>query len=88
VIRADHGRRREHPAGTAGHHRGFPQGPAPAVAVGTVYALHAIAEGATLAHALDKLGTDDSDTLGAVKAHYRSVIATMTARSYVVDGSR
>ncbi len=48
--------------------------PAPGVAVGTVYALHAIAEGATLAHALDKLGTDDGDTVGAVKAHYRAVI--------------
>src|SRR5215469_14139158 len=51
-----------------------PKVPAPGAAVGTVYALHAIAEGATLAHALDKLGTDDGDTMGAVKAHYRSVI--------------
>jgi hypothetical protein len=51
-----------------------PKVPEPGVAVGTVYALHAIAEGATLAHAVDKLGTDDSGILAAVKALYRSVI--------------
>lgn len=48
--------------------------PAPGVAVGTVYALHAIAAGATLAHAMDKLGTGGGETVGAVKALYRSVI--------------
>lgn len=51
-----------------------PKIPAPGEAVGTVYALHALAEGATLAHALDKLGTDDSGILAAVKALYRSTI--------------
>jgi hypothetical protein len=51
-----------------------PKVPAPGEAVGTVYALHAVAEGATLAHALDRLGTDDSAILAAVKALYHSVI--------------
>lgn len=48
--------------------------PAAGEAVGSVYALHAIAEGATLAHALDKLGVDDSAISGAVEALYRSRI--------------
>src|SRR5271166_5329384 len=51
-----------------------PEVPAPGEAVGTVYALHAVAEGATFAHALDRLGTDDSSVLQAVKALYRSVV--------------
>lgn len=51
-----------------------PKVPAPGVAVGTVYALHAIAEGATLAHALDKLPVDDNGIADAVKAQYRAAI--------------
>ena len=51
-----------------------PKVPAPGDAVGTVYALHAIAEGVTLAHAADKLGTDDHEILSAVKAQYRAAI--------------
>jgi len=43
-------------------------------AVGSVYALHAISEGATLAHAIDKLGVDDADILKAIRAHYQSAI--------------
>ena len=46
----------------------------PGEAVGSVYGLHAIAEGATLAHALDKLGVDDPDISQAVKTLYESVI--------------
>jgi hypothetical protein len=46
----------------------------PAEAVGSVYGLHAIADGATLAHALDKLGVDDPDISQAVKALYQSAI--------------
>jgi len=51
-------------------------GPVPPVgeAIGSVYALHAIAEGAALAHALDKLGTNDSAISGAAKALYQSRI--------------
>lgn len=48
--------------------------PAPGVAVGAVYALHAIAEGATLAHALDKLQVDDASIASAVKAQYQATI--------------
>lgn len=48
--------------------------PAAGEAVGSVYALHAIAEGATLAHALDKLQVDDGAVSNAVKALYQSRI--------------
>lgn len=48
-----------------------PQKPSPAAAVGVVYALHGIAEGASLAHAIDKLGTDDSDVVVAVRTVYQ-----------------
>ena len=48
--------------------------PTPAEAIGSVYGLHAIAEGATLAHALDKLGVDDREVSEALKALYRSRI--------------
>jgi hypothetical protein len=48
--------------------------PAAGEAVGSVYALHAIAEGATLAHALDKLGINDSAISGAAKVLYQSRI--------------
>lgn len=48
--------------------------PDPAEAVGSVYGLHAIADGATLAHALDKLGVDDPTIAQAVKALYQSTI--------------
>jgi hypothetical protein len=51
-----------------------PKVPAPSEAVGTVYALYAVAEGATLAHALDRLGCDDSSVEEAVKALFRSVV--------------
>jgi hypothetical protein len=51
-----------------------PKVPAPGEALGAVYALHAIAEGASLAHALDRLGTDDTDILESVKALYRGKI--------------
>jgi hypothetical protein len=44
------------------------------VAVGSVYALQAIADGSTLAHAIDKLGIDDSNVLDAVRAMYRNAI--------------
>ena len=50
------------------------QAPDPGEAVGSVYALHAIADGATLAHALDKLGVDDPEISQAVKASYESMI--------------
>ena len=43
-------------------------------AIGSVYGLHAIAEGATLAHAIDKLEIDDHDIADAVKALYQSRI--------------
>jgi hypothetical protein len=46
----------------------------PGEAVGSVYGLHAIADGATLAHALDKLDVDDPDISQAVKAVYQSAI--------------
>ena len=39
-----------------------------------MYALHAVAAGATLAHALDKLSVDDDGIVQAVKAMYRSTI--------------
>jgi len=48
--------------------------PALGGAVGSVYALHAIAEGASLAHALDRLGIDDTEILESVKALYHSKI--------------
>jgi hypothetical protein len=48
--------------------------PTPGEAIGSVYGLHAIAEGATLAHALDKLAIDDHEVSQAVKALYRSRI--------------
>jgi hypothetical protein len=48
--------------------------PTPAEAIGSVYGLHAIAEGATLAHAIDKLGVDDREVSEAVKALNRSRI--------------
>jgi hypothetical protein len=51
-----------------------PKVPDTGMAVGSVYALQAIADGATLAHAIDKLGIDDSDVLDAVKAMYRNAI--------------
>ena len=51
-----------------------PKAVSPAEAVGTVYALHAIAEGATLAHALDKLAVDDEGIAEAARALYRGVI--------------
>lgn len=51
-----------------------PKVPTPGEAVGTVYALHAMAEGATLAHALDRLGTDEASILESVKALYHSEI--------------
>jgi hypothetical protein len=51
-----------------------PRAASPAEAVGTMYALHAIAEGATLAHALDKLNVDDDGIAQAVKALYQSTI--------------
>jgi hypothetical protein len=53
-----------------------PTVPGPGVAVGTVYALHAIAAGATLAHALDKLPTDDSGVAEAVKEQYQATVGT------------
>ena len=46
----------------------------PGEAIGSVYGLHAIADGATLAHALDKLGVDDPEISRAVKAVYQSAI--------------
>ena len=46
----------------------------PGEAVGLVYGLHAIADGATLAHALDKLDVDDPDISQAVKAVYQNAI--------------
>ena len=46
----------------------------PGEAIGSVYGLHAIADGATLAHALDKLGVDDPEISQAVKAVYQSAI--------------
>ena len=46
----------------------------PGEAVGSVYGLHAIADGATLAHALDKLDVDDPDISQAVKAVYQNAI--------------
>jgi hypothetical protein len=49
-----------------------PKVPAPGEAIGSVYALHAISEGATLAHAIDKLGIDDQNVAQAVKALYQS----------------
>jgi hypothetical protein len=49
-----------------------PKLPSPGEAVGSVYGLHAIAEGASLAHALDRLGTDDTDILESMKALYHS----------------
>jgi hypothetical protein len=48
--------------------------PNPSEAICSVYGLHAIAEGATLAHALDKLGVDDHEVSEAVRALYRSRI--------------
>ena len=51
-----------------------PKVPDTGMAVGSVYALQAIADGATLAHAIDKLGIDDSDGLDAVIAMYRNAI--------------
>ena len=51
-----------------------PKVPDTGVAVGSVYALQAIADGATLAHAIDKLRIDDSNVLDAVKAMYRDAI--------------
>jgi hypothetical protein len=48
--------------------------PSPAEAIGSVYGLHAIAEGATLAHAIDKLGIDDREVSETVRALYRSRI--------------
>jgi hypothetical protein len=51
-----------------------PKAASPEEAVGTMYALHALAEGATLAHALDKLHVDDDAIALAVKAHYQSTI--------------
>ena len=39
-----------------------------------MYALHAIAEGATLVHAMDRLEIDDHDITQAVEALYRSRI--------------
>ena len=47
---------------------------------GQMYALHAVAEGATLAHALDKLSVDDDGIVQAVKAMYRSTTGEMSAR--------
>jgi hypothetical protein len=46
----------------------------PGEAIGSVYGLHAIADGATLAHALDKLGVDDPAISQAVKAVYQAAI--------------
>ena len=46
----------------------------PGEAVGSIYALHAIADGATLTHALDKLDVDDPDITAAVRASYESMI--------------
>jgi hypothetical protein len=51
-----------------------PKVPSSAEAIGSVYGLHAIAEGSTLAHALDKLEIDDQDIAQAVKALYQSRI--------------
>jgi hypothetical protein len=51
-----------------------PKVPAPGEAIGSVYALHAISEGATLAHAIDKLGIDEHDIAQAVKSLYHSRI--------------
>jgi hypothetical protein len=48
--------------------------PDPEEAVGSVYGLYAIADGATLAHALDKLKVDDPDIAQAVKTLYQSTI--------------
>ena len=46
----------------------------PGEAVGSVYALHAIADGATLTHAMDKLDVDDPDITAAVRASYEGMI--------------
>jgi hypothetical protein len=51
-----------------------PKVPTSGEAIGSVYGLHAIAEGATLAHAIDKLGINDPDIAQAVKALYQSRI--------------
>lgn len=48
--------------------------PTAAEAVGSVYALHAIAEGATLAHAMDKLGIDDDGIVKTIRTFYQNVI--------------
>jgi hypothetical protein len=49
-----------------------PKVPTSGEAIGSVYGLHAIAEGATLAHAIDKLEIDDHDIADAVKALYQT----------------
>jgi hypothetical protein len=54
-----------------------PKVPAPGEAIGSVYALHAISEGARLAHAIDKIGIDDHHVAQAVKALYQSGLAMM-----------
>jgi hypothetical protein len=50
------------------------QMPTAAASVGMVYALHAIAEGSTLVHALDKLGTEESDVAEMLRAAYQSIL--------------
>jgi hypothetical protein len=51
-----------------------PKVPVSGAAVGTVYALHAIAQGASLAHALDSLAIDDTEIMESIKAVYRGQI--------------
>jgi hypothetical protein len=53
----------------------------PGEAIGSVYGLHAIADGATLAHALDKLGVDDPEISQAVKRCTRVPSVKMTEES-------
>jgi len=65
---------REHSARITCNDRFSRTGADPAEAVGSVDGLHAIADGATLAHALDKLGVDDPDIAQAVKALCQSTI--------------
>jgi hypothetical protein len=46
--------------------------PPAATAVGTVYALHAIAEGVDLNHAVGKLAVADEQVIAAIRAVYAS----------------
>jgi hypothetical protein len=50
--------------------------PPSAASVGMVYALEAIAHGATLTHALDRLRTDDDGVQAAVRATYQARVGS------------